>query len=449
MQPGLHPLECSRCGAPLDPGNSSVGAVVRCSHCKQAHLWVAPDRVEAQGPPPGRTQAGTSNVTFFLVVGALVGLLAVAGAVVVFARSSPRTPYGQERKLPADAPVVLGDRLEMHIATQGGSSSCSFDVLGIEPDGRVLGVPCSGTTPAPVSRELLRSELGSADPSSIALFQSASGWLRGEVVGPEPGSQLRLRGLGESGAEVLAPASKVIAVQRAGLPGMIQAPLPKTAPLEAGDVILVRDGPVLVQGKLIALGDAVTFAPGSAYDGRFEAFKEASKTASRQALLGSVVVAGTKLEPGFVVLAPAGEAWERLVVTLEEPHLSLKTTDASGKERRIVKQGLFLIRVPDKTPPPPVTGVTQPGNVAPLMRGFKKCFEEALAKNPKAQGRVQARIELAADGSVKSAEMLGAGDLPPSVTACMKKHALATKLPPPAAGNTTLIVPVVFTSSGG
>lgn len=422
--------------------------MVRCGHCKQAHLWVAPDRVEAQGPPPAARRAGGGASPMLVVAAAAAGVLIVAGVgAAMLLRVKPRLA-AEDRSLPPDAPLVLGDRLEMAVQTKSSFQSCSFDVLGLEADGRVLGVPCGGTTPAPVSRALLRSEsYQSADPGSIALYRGPSGWVRAEVIGPEPGDQVRLRALGEAGAESVAPKSQVFGVQRGGFPAFVQAPLPAAAPLEVGDLILRRDGAMLEEGKLLAVGDAVRYERGSAHDGRFEAFKEEPKTASRQMLLGRVVSAGTKLEPGNVVLAPAGTSWQRLSVVVEEPHYLLKVRAAGGSEQSIMKQGLFLIRVADKAPPEPPAAAGSSSSVAPLMRGFRQCFQEALAKNPKAQGKVEARLEVGPKGDVTKAEMTPSGDLPPSVAPCMKRHALATKLPPPAGGATVMLVPVVFQAS--
>lgn len=444
MLPGLHALSCSRCGAPLDPGDSVLGAVVRCKHCQQPHLWVAPDRVEAQGAPPALPGPSSGPRVVLVLALAVMAVVLVGGAVATFLlRGKPRQ-LSDERKIPADAPLVIGDRVEMAIQTKSSFQSCSFDVLGHEADGRVLGVPCGGTNLAPVSRELLRAEAYvAAEPGGVALHMGPAGWVRAEIIGPEPNDQLRLLPLGEGKSESVVPKAQVFTVQRSASVGLTQAPLPAAAPLEVGDLILRRDGALLEEGKLLTLGDAVSFERGSAYDGRFESFRESPKTASRLALLARVVTAGTKLEPGQVVLAPSGSAWQRLTVVVEDPHYLLRARGADGKEQRVVKQGLYLIRVPDKAPPA-APAATPQSNVAPLTRGFRKCFEQALAKNPKAEGKVQVTVLVGAKGEITQAEVTPSGDLPPSVAACMKSHALATKLPAPEGGPTKLVIPVVF-----
>ena len=86
MKPGLHPLICIRCGAPLDPKDADVGSVVRCDHCQQPHLWVAPDKVEADPAPPptfdaspARPKAASKAPLLIGAVGGLVLLGVMAG----------------------------------------------------------------------------------------------------------------------------------------------------------------------------------------------------------------------------------------------------------------------------------------------------------------------------------------------------------------------------------
>ncbi|MBK7582001.1 MAG: AgmX/PglI C-terminal domain-containing protein [Myxococcales bacterium] len=448
MQPGLHALNCVRCGAPLDPGDSILGAVVRCGHCAQAHLWVAPDRVEAQGGVTPRQVRPVSRAPLVLGAALLVVLMSVGvGAALLVSRSPARS--AAERRLPQDAPVVIGDQLEMSVVTARSSQSCSFTVLGVEADGRVLGVPCNGTAPAPVSRELLGSEsYRSADPGSIALVRGAGGWVRAEVLGPEPGERVRLRALGETETESVVTVAEVFVVQRAG-PGLIvQAPLPAAAPLEVGDLITRRDGAMLEEGRVTSVGEAVSYEHGSAYDGTFEKFAGEPKTVARGMLLARVVTAGSTLQPGDVVLGPDGTGWKRFRVELEEPNHMLKVSDA-GQAARIVKQGLFLIRVGDKLPavaalPATAAPARLPGKLAMLNARFRRCYNDALAKDPKAEGKVVMTVEIGAKGEVTGVDAKPTGNLPPSVVKCMTAHVKAIELEPPLGGKATYVIPVVF-----
>ncbi len=441
MEPGLHALACTRCGAPLDPGSATVGSVVRCRHCAQPHLWVAPGRVEAQTPRPRSPTASSPFPAVIFVALLLLALGAGAGFFLMLRRAPAAR---DEPHLAPDAPLVIGDHIEMAVGSKNSWQSCSFDVMGLEADGRVLGIPCGGSTPAPIDRKNLRPESFQArDPGNIALMPGPGGWVRAEIIAPEPNDQLRVLPLGENTQERLIPKAEAMVVQRSGVGSFLVAPLPENAALEVGDVVSLREGVMVEEGKLLALGDTVRLERGSAYDGEFKSFHGQPKTASKKMLLARVVTVGTLLKTGDVLLGTGADASIRYEFVASEPHHLLRVTTRGGGERKIVKQGLYLVRVGERPAPVQVPDLRPPG-IAALTPAFRGCYQSALATNPKAGGRVEVKLSVGAKGQITRVDVKSEGDLPASVANCVKDKAKGAKLDPPDGGGAVYVIPIVF-----
>ena len=77
---------------------------------------------------------------------------------------------------------------------------------------------------------------------------------------------------------------------------------------------------------------------------------------------------------------------------------------------------------------------------------LRRCYLQGLLYNPTQDGRVGLVLRVDRTGHVASVESWGACDLTPSAIACMREEASMIRLPPPADGPSTVVVPAVFTS---
>jgi len=78
-----------------------------------------------------------------------------------------------------------------------------------------------------------------------------------------------------------------------------------------------------------------------------------------------------------------------------------------------------------------------------LSPDFRKCFNDALAKDPSSEGRLQVTVRIAPTGGVTSAETKQSGHLSPAVGRCVAAKVRQAKFPASGAP-TTVTFPVTF-----
>lgn len=297
VTPGLHELDCKNCGAPLDPPERSE--VVRCPHCGQPHLWVAPSAGDqgrfVRRDAPSRDLARPLSVLFVAGVVLLVGMVVasgVAGYVLWDGRSSGAAPAAV---VPADAPIELGDELTYQYSE---NASCASYVEHLEASGEIVLAGCSEAAPAKAPRSMLRFDTYAyREPSSgdVALRRGARGWERLVVVGAGGGDRVRVEPL-LGGAERGVEKSSLFVVRNGPATYRLVQP-PPGAPLEVGDGVHYRAGARIDTGKLSELAaDTVLVEPGSfTPEGGFEPSKAAPVKVARD---------GLRLELGNPASAP-------------------------------------------------------------------------------------------------------------------------------------------------
>lgn len=360
MQPGLHALNCSNCGAPLDPTEQSKGAVVSCELCGQPHLWIAPGKVEARGPappkPPGQQvatvparppQKRTGWVLGLVLGGVAVALVVLAGVGASAYWLAAEGGSGAVAAKPS-MPFALGDRLYMQI----DNHSCDFTIRGFAADGSLLGKHCNGKSDMPALWETLRLNQAYAplEEGSVVIFRTENtSWARGEVLAPRPNQRLLIRPLSKGEATSMPVAQKnVFEVQSNNANYHESVPLPAAAPVEKGDVLHWRDDNLLRAARIEVVDAATpTIQPGSVmrnYD--FVAQKKAEpKKVPRSELEANIVLSRTALKPDSVVLQRQQDgSWKRLTVVAEQPHFVVKVKSAAGGDELVYKLNMLVVR---------------------------------------------------------------------------------------------------------
>jgi hypothetical protein len=82
--------------------------------------------------------------------------------------------------------------------------------------------------------------------------------------------------------------------------------------------------------------------------------------------------------------------------------------------------------------------------VAGMRAGFRNCYNRALAQNPDVEGRISLSIRVGPGGEVQGVSAAASGNLPDSVTSCVKARAQAAQFDPPQGGAAVIQVPVTF-----
>jgi len=78
---------------------------------------------------------------------------------------------------------------------------------------------------------------------------------------------------------------------------------------------------------------------------------------------------------------------------------------------------------------------------------LRRCYHQGLLYDPTQDGHVGLVLRVDRTGHVASVETWGACDITPSAIACMRDEAAQVRLPPPADGPSTVVVPAVFTQA--
>jgi hypothetical protein len=82
--------------------------------------------------------------------------------------------------------------------------------------------------------------------------------------------------------------------------------------------------------------------------------------------------------------------------------------------------------------------------IAGMRAGFRACYNRALAVNPDAAGQIRLAIRVGPGGEVQGVQATASGNLPDSVTSCVKARAQAGQFDPPQGGLAVINVPVSF-----
>ncbi len=78
---------------------------------------------------------------------------------------------------------------------------------------------------------------------------------------------------------------------------------------------------------------------------------------------------------------------------------------------------------------------------------LRRCYHQGLLYDPTQDGHVGLVLRVDRTGHVASVETWGACDITPSAIACMRDEAAQVRLPAPADGPSTVVVPAVFTEA--
>lgn len=286
----------------------------------------------------------------YLLLGALLFIAVVCStAVFLFFRAAPGGAYTVP--VAPSMPLALGDRLSIRV----GRQTCDVPVLGLEPDGRVLGHVCGASQLAPLDRAKLNARtsvyfhIGLA-AGDVVLAHNAGVWTRAVVNAQEPGRRVRIRPLVPGGAEQLVDQQSLVVVQRAGDAADlgIDVPLPAGAPLEAGDLVSVREGNAGVPARVEAVLDggrgAARLQRGA---GAFPAF-QADQSAPVERPVAELWVRAARtidrVPAGSAVLVREGSGWARRVVNGEAEGKALRLRKADGGEEVRVQQDMLMVR---------------------------------------------------------------------------------------------------------
>lgn len=83
--------------------------------------------------------------------------------------------------------------------------------------------------------------------------------------------------------------------------------------------------------------------------------------------------------------------------------------------------------------------------VAAMRAGFRRCYNVGLAGNPDISGKINLKIRVGPAGEVTGVAATSTGNIPASVTDCVKARASSGTFSPPEGGATAVVVvPVTF-----
>ncbi len=145
---------------------------------------------------------------------------------------------------------------------------------------------------------------------------------------------------------------------------------------------------------------------------------------------------------------PPGEIGQDWIPPIPEWHPPSASASAA------VPESAVGVTVGGSTPSEDVLPTPAPASQAALTTeavehtrtGFRRCYHQGLLYDPTQDGHVGIVMHVDRSGHVASVESWGACDLTPSAIVCMRDVASELRLPPPAEGSATVVVPAVFTS---
>jgi hypothetical protein len=338
MTPGLHELECNNCGAPINPPAEST--VVRCDHCGQPHMWVAPQSSGEQGrwmvqqAPAGRGGA----LKWLLLGGAVLVALAAAGVVAGILMWSKGARGGSgEAPVTADTPLTIGDDVTVHTTK---NHSCQSYVAALLGDGRVRVADCGGgDSPLSAARSLLTLDTYSFRKPAVddvVLWRVAGRWQRFVVVGLDAGGHVRVEPLlGGNGESVDPKALRVVWRHDGSSAGFRWVPPPAGAAFAVGDVVGYRDAGVIKSGKVTRIdGARLELLPGYLDHGTFAPEKDATPTRRAQnTLLLQLASPSSPPGPWQTLLVQKEGKWQRVKLASTDEHGRWGVQDSDGHQR--------------------------------------------------------------------------------------------------------------------
>ncbi|EYF06243.1 Hypothetical protein CAP_2121 [Chondromyces apiculatus DSM 436] len=283
-----------------------------------------------------------------LIGGAILVLASSIFGTVMFLRVAEGGAY----TVPVESsmPLALGDKLAMRM----GRDSCNVNVLGLVPDGRVLGVGCGESAPAPLARKSLNARTsvyfqGGTAKGDVVLVNHAGAWSRAEVLGLAPERNVQVRVLEAEAIEPVVDQRSLVIVQRASdaIEQGIDVPLPVDAPVLAGDMLALPQGsggtvPVRIEA---VTGDTVRVQRGRGALAGFTPEASPPSEEPRSALWVRAARTIDAIPAGTVVLGREGSAWVRSTVLGPEKDrkVRIKRVDGGAEEVR-PQQDLLLLR---------------------------------------------------------------------------------------------------------
>jgi hypothetical protein len=146
---------------------------------------------------------------------------------------------------------------------------------------------------------------------------------------------------------------------------------------------------------------------------------------------------------------PAGDIGQDWIPPIPEWHPPAVSTSAAVPESAVgTDPTSFAPPGSDLPPPPPPASqaVLTTTAVNASRTALRRCYHQGLLYDPTQDGHVGLVLRVDRTGHVASVETWGACDLTPSAIACMRDEAAQVRLPPPADGPSTVVVPAVFTN---
>jgi hypothetical protein len=148
---------------------------------------------------------------------------------------------------------------------------------------------------------------------------------------------------------------------------------------------------------------------------------------------------------------PAGEIGQDWLPPIPEWHPPSASNSAAVPESAVDPNA------PARTPSPSGDEFSAPMNPASLAElttdavtmthaSFRRCYHQGLLYDPTQDGHVGVVLHVDRAGHVASVESWGACDITPEAIVCMRDEAAHLRLPPPADGAATVVVPAVFTN---
>lgn len=299
-------------------------------------------RLQASPRPGRRTRLPVAA----LALAGVALVCVVGGALVYLLTSAPVKP--SRYAIPSDAPLAIGDYLSFHPRP---NESCDTTVAAAEPGGRVLVRGCSGGGEfVSVDRAMLSAPtyaFSRPEGGDVVLHRAPDGWRRCAVTGLDSGEQVRARDL-ESEAEVSVAQSKLLVMRPARRESYARdfVPLPTAAPLAPGDLVLLKDGGVLVDARVeVVDGEQVRVQRGFVEGGTFRPDGAAAVEARpRSTLRVKVLDLVQPVRAGGVLLVDDRVAWRRVEVVRELEHHALAVREpGGGPERRVSKVGALRL----------------------------------------------------------------------------------------------------------
>ncbi len=146
---------------------------------------------------------------------------------------------------------------------------------------------------------------------------------------------------------------------------------------------------------------------------------------------------------------PAGDIGQDWIPPIPDWHPPAVSTSAAVPESAVGVEPSGAQPAGEGAPAQPLA--SQATLTADAVNGthnpLRRCYHQGLLYDPTQDGHVGLVLRVDRTGHVASVETWGACDITPSAIACMRDEAAQVRLPPPADGPSTVVVPAVFTQA--